>query len=68
MAGVARTLALATALDQKQGKLVAPFDRKTVSPRAYYVFTARRCRAPGVSDFVAYAGARAKRDEQASAR
>jgi LysR family glycine cleavage system transcriptional activator len=53
----------------KQGKLVAPFDRKTVSPRAYYVFTARdAAERQEVSDFVAWLVREAKRDEQASAR
>lgn len=53
----------------KQGKLVAPFGRRTASPRAYYVFTARDAAArPEVSDFVAWLLREAKRDEQTSGR
>ena len=53
----------------KQGKLVAPFDRKTVSPRAYYVFTSRdAAERQEVNDFVAWLLREAKRDEQTSGR
>jgi LysR family transcriptional regulator, glycine cleavage system transcriptional activator len=53
----------------KQGKLVAPFGPKTVSPRAYFVFTARdSAQRPEVSDFVSWLVREAKRDEQASIR
>lgn len=53
----------------KQGKLVAPFDRKTVSPRAYYVFTSRdAAERQEVSDFVAWLQREAKRDAQTSGR
>jgi DNA-binding transcriptional LysR family regulator len=49
----------------KQGKLVAPFSRKTVSPRAYYVFTSRdAAERPEVNDFVSWLLREAKRDEQ----
>ena len=51
----------------KQGKLVAPFGRRAVSPRAYFVFTARDSAGrPEVSDFVSWLVREAKRDEQAS--
>jgi DNA-binding transcriptional LysR family regulator len=53
----------------KQGKLVAPFGRKTVSPRAYYVFTSRyAAERLEVSDFVSWLLREAKRDEQSSGR
>ena len=53
----------------KQGKLVAPFGRRTVSPRAYYVFTSRdSAERPEVSDFVSWLLREAKRDEQTSSR
>lgn len=51
----------------KQGKLVAPFGRRTVSPRAYFVFAARDAAAHSeVSDFVSWLLREAKRDEQTS--
>jgi DNA-binding transcriptional LysR family regulator len=53
----------------KQGKLVAPFSRRTVSPRAYYVFTSRdAAERPEVVDFVSWLMREAKRDEQTSGR
>ena len=53
----------------KQGKLVAPFSRRTVSPRAYYVFMSRDAAdRPEVGDFVSWLLREAKRDEQASGR
>jgi|SRR6185295_16393663 DNA-binding transcriptional LysR family regulator len=48
----------------KQGKLVAPFTRKTASPRAYYVFTSRDAtERPEVKDFLSWLLREAKRDE-----
>lgn len=53
----------------KQGKLVAPFSRRTGSPRAYFVFTSRdSATRPEVSDFVSWLVREAKRDEQTSSR
>ncbi|HTS54192.1 MAG TPA: transcriptional regulator GcvA [Burkholderiales bacterium] len=53
----------------KQGKLVAPFSRRTVSPRAYYVFTSRgAAERPEVGEFVSWLLREAKRDEQPSGR
>jgi len=53
----------------KQGKLVAPFRRRTVSPRAYYVFASRdAAERPEVGDFVSWLLREAKRDEQTGAR
>ena len=53
----------------KQGKLAAPFSRRTVSPRAYYVFTSRdSAERPEVGDFVSWLLREAKRDEQTGSR
>lgn len=53
----------------KQGKLAAPFSRRTLSPRAYYVFTSRDgAERPEVGDFGSWLRREAKRDEQTSGR
>jgi len=53
----------------KQGKLVAPFSRRTISPRAYFVFTSRdAAKRPEVGDFVSWVLREAKRDEQSGGR
>lgn len=49
----------------KQGKLAAPFGPRTVSPRAYYLFTSPdAAHRPEVGEFVSWLLREAKRDEQ----